>query len=521
MSLRVRLILLIVALVGFVAVALSALHLNSLVNSLAAAAIERSQLASQQVSSFLIDHINQQSEDYGAPTTLDETKSLWYGIISSDREISNMLERSMANSTSIVDIVEINVAGETGQILASSNPDRVGSTLTRFQDFGQWKSKPLTRRVSDLIARRPDYEVVSQMGIQGEAGQNTPIFTIQVVTSNILLRDALLPQLQTLAEVSGGSLLVTLFITVLVTNRILRPVKRIEQTIDRIAQGNYGDEEKREALAKEFAVVESKLNLLGQQFRGARQDATDLRHNVDELIERMASQLDVAARLAAISKLTSGVAHEIKNPLNAIALRLDLIRAKLDSSGVELSSDIANELDVLSKEVLRLDRVVKTFLDFSRPVEVNFKEVDLAAVTREVAVLMTPQARTVNIDLKVETPSEPALLRADADMIKQAVLNLVTNAMEAMKNGGPLVLRVGRADSSVVLEVVDSGPGIPAEMRDKVFQLYFTTKTRGSGIGLAMTYRAVQLHNGTIAFTSDEGQGTTFRLQFPATVHHA
>ena len=141
MSLRVRLILLIVALVGFVAVALSALHLNSLVNSLAAAAIERSQLASQQVSSFLIDHINQQSEDYGAPTTLDETKSLWYGIISSDREISNMLERSMANSTSIVDIVEINVAGETGQILASSNPDRVGSTLTRFQDFGQWKSK--------------------------------------------------------------------------------------------------------------------------------------------------------------------------------------------------------------------------------------------------------------------------------------------------------------------------------------------------------------------------------------------
>jgi signal transduction histidine kinase len=106
-------------------------------------------------------------------------------------------------------------------------------------------------------------------------------------------------------------------------------------------------------------------------------------------------------------------------------------------------------------------------------------------------------------------------------MIKQVVLNLVTNAMEAMSDGGRLRIAVRGTIDAVTLEIADSGPGIPPDLRDKVFQLYFTTKPRGSGIGLAMTYRAVQLHNGTITFTSEEGQGTTFYLQFPVVGQHA
>jgi signal transduction histidine kinase len=112
------------------------------------------------------------------------------------------------------------------------------------------------------------------------------------------------------------------------------------------------------------------------------------------------------------------------------------------------------------------------------------------------------------------------MIRGDPDMLKQAILNLVTNALEAMKSGGNLVLSAACAGSAITLEIADDGPGIPPDLRDKVFQLYFTTKPRGSGIGLAMTYRAVQLHNGTIDFTSEDGRGTTFRLQFPALVSH-
>ena len=146
----------------------------------------------------------------------------------------------------------------------------------------------------------------------------------------------------------------------------------------------------------------------------------------------MASQLDVASRLAAISRITGGVAHEIKNPLNAISLHLDLLRARLGAPEEELAA----EIDILLEEVRRLDRVVKTFLDFSRPVEVRFEDVDLAALVREVADLMTPQARLAGIAMRFESAGEmPARIRGDADMLKQAVLNLVTNALDAMGTG--------------------------------------------------------------------------------------
>ncbi len=277
---------------------------------------------------------------------------------------------------------------------------------------------------------------------------------------------------------------------------------------------------------REFAAVQDKLNLLGQQYRGARDSASELRHNVDELLERLASQLDVADRLANISRLTGGVAHEIKNPLNAIALRLDLLRTRLSLSESAApqeplsDEEIAQELEIVSKEVLRLDRVVKTFLDFSKPMEVHFTTVDVTALLREVADLMTPPARVAGIALHLDLPAEPVSIRADADMFKQAILNLVTNAMEAMKQGGALRLKAFEEGGLVTLEVSDTGPGIPPSMRSKVFQLYFTTKTRGSGMGLAMTYRAVQLHNGTVTFSSEEGVGTTFRLQLPSLVRH-
>jgi len=192
----------------------------------------------------------------------------------------------------------------------------------------------------------------------------------------------------------------------------------------------------------------------------------------------------------------------------------------------EIQSEVSGQIDILSKEVLRLDRVVKTFLDFSRPVEVHLEDVDLSALTREVIEFVTPQAKGTNIQVEFSAPAEPAFMRGDSDLLKQAVLNLVINAVDAMPEGGQLrvSLERGRAektDDKLILEVSDTGPGILPELRDKVFQLYFTTKLGGSGIGLAMTYRAVQLHNGTISFKSEADRGTTFRLEFPANVQHA
>jgi signal transduction histidine kinase len=154
-------------------------------------------------------------------------------------------------------------------------------------------------------------------------------------------------------------------------------------------------------------------------------------------------------------------------------------------------------------------------------VEVHFEEVDLAALARDVAELIRPQAAMAKIEVEIDAPG-PASMRGDPDLLKQAILNLVTNAVEAMSpTGGKLRVSMRGGGDTWILEIADTGPGIPPGLRDKVFQLYFTSKARGSGIGLAMTYRAAQLHNGTITFTTESGAGTTFRLEFPATVTHA
>jgi signal transduction histidine kinase len=446
---------------------------------------------------------------------MEETRAVWRDIVATDQDIANMLEKMMALSHSLV---EINVADENHMILVSSNPQRAGTPLAKLESLSAWGKRPLNRRLLDLMTRRPDYEVTVPIG---SIGQSEPLFTVQVVSSGVFLRDALMPDVQRLAAVSGAVLAVSLLLTVLATQTILLPLRHIEDTIDRIVQGNYGGEQSRGAMAKEFEVVETKLNLLGQKFRGAREDASELRSNVGQLLERMATQIDVGARLAAISRLTGGVAHEIKNPLNAIALRLDLLSARLGASEGEMAQkeELQKDIEILSKEVLRLDRVVKTFLDFSRPMEVHFLQLDLAELASEVVVLLTPQAKVAHVDLIVEA-AEPAQMRGDPDLLRQVILNLVTNAIEAMKDGGKIIVRVSHEPQAIRLDISDTGPGIDPKLRDRVFQLYFTTKARGSGIGLAMTFRAVQMHNGTIDFASETGRGTTFQIQFPTIEVH-
>lgn len=517
MSLRVRLVLLIVTLVAFVALALSAVHLANLVNQLSGDALERSRLAADQVKAFVTDHITQQAPKYEAPPDLNGIKTQWSEIVSNDPELPGMLLKMLKLSVAIKDI---NIAGPDGRIVASSNPPDTGKPLVILPGFAEWSAGSFYTRLLDLILRRTraDYQFLIPLGVKEDA---QPIFQIQVIVSFALLRAALIAQTKTLATVSGLALLISVLITLVATNRVLRPLKRIESTIDRIVQGNFlSDTQVNLTYADppaEFAVVEGKLNILGERFRGAREHAVELQNDLDGLLDRMATELDVATRLAAISRITGGVAHEIKNPLNAISLRLDLLRARLG----EPEEELAGEIDILSKEVRRLDRVVKTFLDFSRPVDVKLTEVDLVAIAREVAALTTEQAGLADIQVWFEATVESAPIRGDADMLKQAILNLVLNAIEAMKNGGNLWLRVSREGNIVLLNVSDDGPGIPTEARNKVFQLYFTTKQRGSGIGLAMTYRAVQLHNGTINFSTEMGRGTAFQMQFPALLRYA
>jgi PAS domain S-box-containing protein len=232
-----------------------------------------------------------------------------------------------------------------------------------------------------------------------------------------------------------------------------------------------------------------------------------------ESVQKIEDEIELSRRLAAIGRLTSGVAHEVKNPINAIVLHLEVLNEKL----ANLDPATKRHVDVISSEIRRLDRVVQTLVDFTRPVELRPIEVDLRRTLEDVALLAIPQANESGIKVARAISREPLLVRIDSDLIKQAVLNVVLNGIQAMNGqGGTLMLRAYRDEGMVVIDVADEGPGIPPSVRDKIFNLYFTTKKGGSGIGLAMTYRVMQLHNGSVEFDSRDGEGTTFRLRLPA-----
>ena len=223
-------------------------------------------------------------------------------------------------------------------------------------------------------------------------------------------------------------------------------------------------------------------------------------------------QIDTTTKLAAIGRLMSGVAHEVKNPLNAMVLQLEVLKARLGEDG----DRVQPQVEILAEEIRRLDRVVKTFLDFTRPVEIHPVDAEIAPLVREVFALAEPQARKNNVFLIFAGNGVTAPLHVDRDLIKQALLNLVLNGCQAMPQGGELTITPHAMPNAVELEIRDSGVGISPDAQKRIFSLFYTTKPGGTGVGLAMAFRVVQLHNGTIDFTSEVNRGTTFRITLPA-----
>jgi signal transduction histidine kinase len=229
-----------------------------------------------------------------------------------------------------------------------------------------------------------------------------------------------------------------------------------------------------------------------------------------ESLESINRNLQVSERLSLLTRVTAGVAHEVKNPLNSMRLWLENLKENL-SPGEELPRQAVTVLD---NEIDRLDSVIKRFLDFVRPQELQLEETRLEELLDEVAGVARAQMVRSGVLLEKQFGSIPPL-PVDRPLLKQALLNLVYNAIEAMPNGGTLTLILERHGETAEIRIADTGRGIAPEHRARVFQLFFTTRPGGSGIGLASAYKAVQLHDGEIDFQSEVGRGTTFRIDLP------
>ena len=610
MSLKTRLRISIVSLVTIVVVGLSALYLYDFTVISFRTALYRTDLVASQVKDFLVARLQErQLESDPRPASFAELKANWIESVRTDPAIPAMLERTAANTDVVL---TINILGEDGTILAASSPQLVGTRTPADPDLDGIVKRNAFRNLWDLQTRQENYSQTIPLGVDG---QQAPLFRVRAVVSSTFMRFAQREALRKIAFAFLLSLGIAILLAFFLASRVSNAIGRLGHRIDAIIESADSEPApRRRAEAQEVEAVQSKLNLLGQQYRGAQEDASALRTNVQELLQRLEGavllldpsghitmagapaerllamsadqlvgadittvfptttligltihdalrrqeafvdrqisytgntdakmkilvslellntnqggsagallrlkdcetrrqlelQIDVSTRLAAISRLTGGVAHEIKNPLNAMALHLEVLKSQMEPGNAEV--------EVISKEIKRLDNVVKTFLNFNQPIELQAKPLDLSVLAAEIVDLIVPEARLHGFDV-VTSFDKPEWVNGDSDLLKQAFLNLVINAMEAMDDGGVLSIRTSGTGAECLIEIADSGPGIPPEIQQKIFNLYFTTKKTGSGIGLAMTFRVVQLHSGSIDLASEPGQGTRFQLRFPA-----
>jgi signal transduction histidine kinase len=233
-------------------------------------------------------------------------------------------------------------------------------------------------------------------------------------------------------------------------------------------------------------------------------------------VDVLETDLLLASQMRSVPHLYRMLAHDLKAPLNAMQLTVELLTDPRSGP-----ADPAREakrqryLSVLREEMRRLDRILQTMLGENEPIGSAARTFDFRDVLREIAALLTPQARRQRVSLEMRLPEQPLEVTAMRDRLKQAFLNIAINALEAMPAGGRLSFESKRDGEKLVVQCRDTGPGIEPDRIDEIYQLYYTTKRAGSGIGLYVARLVAESHGGEIRIDSRPGQGTSVTMSIP------
>lgn len=239
-----------------------------------------------------------------------------------------------------------------------------------------------------------------------------------------------------------------------------------------------------------------------------------------------------AEKLAEMGSLTGHLAHEIRNPLSTLKINLKLLSEDFDRLSKEINNrddktasainDLQQRLqrqrkriETLNNEADRLERTLNDFLNYAGKMELHPVRHDMNELLEEVIDFYEPQAVAAGVQMRPNLGEGPLWCRIDVDMIKQAILNLLINATQAMNDKGELIVRSNRRGEAVKIDVIDTGPGIPAGQQETIFNAYFTTKSGGSGLGLSTTRRIIEEHDGHLDLHSEPGKGSSFTIFLP------
>ena len=281
----------------------------------------------------------------------------------------------------------------------------------------------------------------------------------------------------------------------LIGQRLLAPIRVLTEGVKAVAGGD---------LTRKVEVrSRDELGLLAREFNAMAAS-----------LDRQRSDLLRAERLAAVGRISAQITHEIRNPLNAIGLNAELLAEEL--AGADVSADARALVQAIGREVDRLNAVSEEYLRFARLPKPAFGPEDANEIVSGLAEFLRPEMAAARVELRLDLASGLPPVRADEGQLRAALMNLLRNSREAMPQGGTISVATREAEASVEVEVRDTGAGIPAEALPRIFDAFYSTKEKGTGLGLAFTQQVVQEHGGAIRCESVPGRGTTFAVRLPA-----
>jgi signal transduction histidine kinase len=504
LSIKARQVAGVTSLVGAVVVAVSALHLVALARLALQETASRGELLARAIFQRAFEVVPDAPEPYAA--------------LRADPGLRSLLQSAATYSTNVTYAA---IVDPKGVAIAHSFPELEGRPLPEAEDLEGLKSAGALALIRAIYSDST-YEIRQPLEIRQAtvAADNRAFGAIRIGVSPLLVRSELKDALTSALWTAATALLIAVLVSLLLTQWMLRPILIIKSGLSRLGKGE----------------LDVRLELPpGDEFR-------ELGTSFDALSKRLAASpapTDYSQRLVALGRLLTGLAHEVKNPLNAMMIHLELLRTKLGrlqpatrrpapalagtagpaalpAPPSDTEGEVLKHAGVIADEIRRLDQVLQGFLKFARPGEMKREPVAVAALLEDVARVVGPQAGGSRIDLRVEPAAGLPAIQGDATMLGQALMNLALNAVQAMPDGGTLRLAARHGSRGrVEVAVEDTGIGIAAEHLGRIFDLYFTTKDHGSGIGLSMVYRIVQLHDGDIEVESTPRRGTKFRLLLP------
>ena len=506
------------AIVGVAVVALSGLYVTRLVEVVLHESYARGQLLSNAIFHRAREVVTSSPEPYVALRT--------------DPGLRAILESTIYGES----VTGAAILDTLGTVIASSDTTRVGLPRDEGADLAALLDQSPVQQLRVIYSQESRTLDVRQPMVLGDEAFGS----IRIGVSTLLMRQELDASLRPALVTAAVAVGVAVCVAALLAQLLVRPIHVIRSGLTQLGKGEFGVTLDLPP-GDEFGELGTFFNTVSRQLAADRTALAGQESSLQSAVERA---MAYSRKLVALGRLTAGIAHEVKNPLNGMMIHLELLRTKIRGGALAAAplpepmaapgaviglaqamrepalapsvQEALQHVEVIESEIRRLDEVIQGFLKFTRPEDLRLQPVSLKALFDEILPTIEPEAHANSVKVVVEAPASLPQVNGDAAMLRQAFLNLAINGCQAMPNGGTLRLVCAPApQNKVEARVEDTGIGIRPEHLGKIFDLYYTTKDHGTGIGLSMVYRIIQMHDGEIEVQSTPGRGTTFRMLLP------